>query len=339
MRRWSWIAGGLAATAALAGGAFAVSRVLSRRREDLRHELLDDPPRGRPMAVRSEDGTLLHAEVFGPDDAPTIVLSHGWVCAVEFWALQVAELSRRWRVVAYDQRGHARSGRATTGDYSVEALGADLDAVLRQTVSEGQRPLVAGHSMGGMSVVAWAGQHAGTVAERIAGAALISMGTEDLLHEALLLPVAAALAPKLTRRVASRALRTPVPLPRVHPAISQPIVRWFGLGRDADPAVVRFTERLVLGLPVDVRAAFGGTMANLAIADSVEQLKVPTLVIVGDADRLTPPSHSRRIAAHLPDGELAVLEGIGHMAPLEAPDEVNRLLADLAERVLAPVAD
>lgn len=333
--RRSWlVAGGVAAATAAAGGAWAVRRLLARRRVEADRSLLDDPPRGRPRAVRSADGTLLHAEEFGPEDAPTIVLAHGWTCAVEFWAFQARDLSERFRVVAYDQRGHARSGRAATGDYSVEALGADLDAVLRTCVPDGERALVVGHSMGGMSIVAWAGLHAGQVAERVAGAVLIDTGTEELVRGTLVLPLAAAIAPRLTGRIGARAIRTAVPIPRVHRALSEPIVRWIALNPDADPAVVRFTERLVLGTPMDVRAAFGGTVADLSIAASVEQLKVPTVVIVGAVDRLTPPSHSRRIAALLPDGELVELPGIGHMAPLEAPDEVTAHIAALADRVL-----
>ena len=60
------------------------------------------------------------------------------------------------------------------------------------------------------------------------------------------------------------------------------------------------------------------------------KLTVPTLVLVGAHDRLTPPSHSERIAASLPNlSKLIVLDGIGHMSPLESPDRVASELASL----------
>jgi pimeloyl-ACP methyl ester carboxylesterase len=63
---------------------------------------------------------------------------------------------------------------------------------------------------------------------------------------------------------------------------------------------------------------------------ALPRLTVPTLVMAGDKDRLTPPSHARRIAAELPQlYRLVVLRNTGHMGPLERPREVADSLADL----------
>src|SRR4029079_9487652 len=73
----------------------------------------DALPPSRPMTVRAGDGTALHVEVFGPDDGYPIVLAHGITCAIRVWAYQISDLARDYRVIAYDHRGHGRSGLPT----------------------------------------------------------------------------------------------------------------------------------------------------------------------------------------------------------------------------------
>lgn len=72
--------------------------------------VLDEMPSGRVVEVHSADGTRIHTEVFGPDDGYPIVLAHGITCAIRVWANQIADLARDYKVIAYDHRGHGRSG-------------------------------------------------------------------------------------------------------------------------------------------------------------------------------------------------------------------------------------
>ena len=67
-------------------------------------------PPAKTMIVHAPDGTRLHTEVFGPSDGVPIVLAHGITCAVRVWHEQINDLSRDFRVIAYDHRGHGRSG-------------------------------------------------------------------------------------------------------------------------------------------------------------------------------------------------------------------------------------
>ena len=109
---------------------------------------VDAMPPGRPMIVRSADGTLLHTEVFGPENGYPIVLAHGITCAIRVWANQINDLANDYRVVAYDHRGHGRSGVPhRRGNYGLDFLAADLDAVLAATLAPGERAVIAGHSM------------------------------------------------------------------------------------------------------------------------------------------------------------------------------------------------
>lgn len=281
------------------------------------------------MPVRSADGTLLHVEVFGPDAAPTILLVHGWTCAIRFWQYQLLELPATYRVVAYDLRGHGRSERAASGDYSTDALAADVQAVIEACVPAGEKVLAAGHSMGGMSLVAWAGAHPDAVERRLAGAVLIDTGVENLVAEGRVIMTVAAVA-RYQHAAARQLVGVAVPLPTFARPVLSRVVRYVAMGDRATPAQVAFTAGMVVECKAAVRAAFGSTLARLNLRTALDAVTVPTMVIVGEQDRLTPPVHARNMAAQVQDGDLVELSLTGHMAPIEAYDEVTRVIAAAA---------
>ena len=130
------------------GAGFALQRQYGRRiARDPEQAVLASPPEGRPIEIRSADGTLLHAEAFGPETAPTLVLAHGWTENLTYWTYQIRELTGRGlRIVAYDLRGTASSDPAAGGDYSIARFGEDLEAVLATArpggpARDGRRPL------------------------------------------------------------------------------------------------------------------------------------------------------------------------------------------------------
>ena len=290
---------------------------------------LAEPLAGRPIAVASDDGTVLHAEVHGPDDGITVVLAHGWMCTSAVWRYQIRALSARYRVVAYDQRGHGRSSPAVGGDYSSHALAADLDAVLHQVVPDGEAAVVAGHSMGAMAVVAWAAGHRHEVGHRLAAVALVNVGIEDLIGRSTILPFPAA-PTALRSTLGERVLAAPLPVPATTNPVLTRLVGALVLGAAASPAQVAFCTEMLLGTPTHVRAAFGATLSTFDLAHGLPALRVPTVVIAGDHDRLTPPVHARAITAEVPGATLVEIAGVGHMAPIEAHHDVTDHLRRLA---------
>ncbi|GEM_PF-3940399 len=85
----------------------------------------------------------------------------------------------------------------------------------------------------------------------------------------------------------------------------------------------------------DVRAGCGRELTRLDLTDALEHLTVPTAVVAGEDDKLTPPSHAERLARLLPDSAGVVkLERVGHMAPVEAHRQLNATIRGLADRVL-----
>ncbi|MDQ3607660.1 MAG: alpha/beta hydrolase [Actinomycetota bacterium] len=333
------IAKAAVAAVTVAGVAWERQRRADRRavEADPLKAALDTPLEGRVQEVVAADGTPLHAEVFGPEDAPTVVLVHGWTCSLEAWTHQIQALANELRVVAFDLRGHGRSGRPSGGDWSIEALAGDLDAVLRACVPDGERAVVAGHSLGAMTAVAWADHHPDEVHERVAGAALISTGLGDLITESLFVATPGPLQ-WIEGTVGRALLGARAPLPNATTPLSNRIIRYIACSPNTSPATVAFCEKMILASRREARGGSGAAISRLDLREALKDLAVPTCVVVGQLDRLTPPVHARAMADVLPDVISYVeLPGIGHMTPLEAPVEVTAHIRDLTARAVEQV--
>jgi pimeloyl-ACP methyl ester carboxylesterase len=291
-------------------------------------------PPSRTVPVRAPDGTRLHTQVFGPEDGYPLVLAHGITCAIRVWAYQIAELATDYRVIAFDARGHGRSGLPRRGGYSLTHLASDVDAVLEATLAPGERAVIAGHSMGGMAIAAWSDQYRHKVEARADAVALINTTTGDLLREVRLLPVPAPFA--AVRVLGARALVNIFGSFSVPPAVrraTREMISMLAVGADAEPEVGKLIYDLFNATSPAGRGGCGKALVDgLGRRHiSLAGLTVPTLVIGSERDRLTPLVQSRRIAAAAPNlVELVVLPG-GHCSMLERPAEVNRELRALAE--------
>jgi pimeloyl-ACP methyl ester carboxylesterase len=297
---------------------------------------LEALPPSRTVPVRAPDGTRLHTEVFGPENGYPIVLSHGITCAIRVWAYQIAELATDYRVIAFDHRGHGRSGIPRRGGYSLAHLASDVDAVLEATLAPGERAVIAGHSMGGMALAAWSDRYRHKVEARADAVALINTTTGDLLREVRLLPVPAPFAP--VRVLGARALVNIFGSFDVPPAVrraTKEMISMLAVGRDAEPEVGALIYELFNATSPRGRGGCARALVDVLQRQHINLagLTVPALVIGSERDRLTPLVQSRRIAANAPNlVDLVVLPG-GHCSMLERPAEVNRELRALAESI------
>ena len=325
----------------LAGAAAAAHLLVERRdrravaRDPVAGHLLDTAshPRGVEQQVTSADGTVLHVTTYGPEGAPVVVLVHGWMCRSDYWLPQITALADDLRLVTYDLRGHGRSRVGRGASLEADDLADDLAAVLETTVPAGQRAVVVGHSMGAMSTVAWAGRHPEQVEQKVAAVLLADTGVADLTASAALAgPLDGS---TLLRAVVGKVVfRSPLPYPPT--PVTRRIVRHISLSRTATPAQVRLCERMILAAPPRPRAGWGAMMHRLDLRDALAHLTVPTTVMVGSRDRLTPPPLSRALADALPN--LAGFEevpGAGHMATVEEPEVFNDKIRELVAKHLA----
>ncbi|MEV2234258.1 alpha/beta hydrolase [Streptomyces phaeochromogenes] len=276
----------------------------------------------RELTAVSADGARLHVEVYGPDGAPAVVLSHGWSCSTAFWAAQIRDLAVDHRVIAYDQRGHGRSPANPV--CSADALADDLEAVLAATLAPGEKAVLAGHSMGGMTLIAAAGrdrfrEHAGAVL-------LCSTGSSRLVAESLVVPMRAGRSRTwLTRKV----LGSRAPLGPVTP-VARRILKYATMGPGSAPGMVEACARIVHACPRKVRYAWSHVLDTLDLDHRVRELTVPAAVLVGTADRMTPVVHARSLVAALPNCVGSTeLPGLGHMTPVEAPALVATRIREL----------
>jgi pimeloyl-ACP methyl ester carboxylesterase len=323
--------------AGLAAGAEMQRRHLRRAAADEDFLKLSAPLSGRPLTAISLDGTKLHVEAFGSEEGQPVILAHGWTERLTFWGPVIRRLSDRGlRPVAYDMRGHGRSSLAVDDDYSLDRFGEDLEAVLAAALSDGDRALVVGHSLGAMSIAAWAERH--DVTARVAAAAMINTGLGDLVSGHLLF---GELGKWVNHPVTSRAfLGSRTRMPAFSSPLQQAIVRYVAFGPSATPGQVAFFERMLMECSPAARAATGVALSDMNLWHAVSRLTVPTVVIAGARDRLTPPAHARRIAETLPQlHSLIELPETGHMSPLERPDELTAALVELLAAVTSPAAD
>ncbi|MDX3582622.1 alpha/beta fold hydrolase [Streptomyces europaeiscabiei] len=288
----------------------------------VKHGPYAPPVAARELAAVSADGARLHVEVHGPEGAPAVVLVHGWTCSTAYWAAQVRDLAVDHRVVVYDQRGHGRSPASAV--WSADALADDLEAVLAATLAPGEGAVLAGHSMGGMTLMSAAGRPG--FREHAAAVLLCSTGSSKLVAESLVVPMRPGrVRTWLTRKI----LGSRAPLGPVTP-VARRILKYATMGPGSSPVMVEACARIVHACPARVRHAWSHVLASLDLDHRIQELTVPTAVVVGTADRMTPPVHARALAAALPDCVgVSELTGVGHMAPVEAPEAVTARIREL----------
>lgn len=280
------------------------------------------PVPARTLTAVSADGARLHVEVHGPEGAPPVVLAHGWTCSTAFWAAQIRDLATDHRVIAYDQRGHGCSPASPA--CTTRALADDLEAVLAETLAPGEKALVVGHSMGGMTVMAAAGRP--RFREHAAAVLLCSTGSSRLVAEARVVPLRAG---RVRTWITGRVLGSRAPLGPVTP-VGKRILKYATMGAGSAPHMVEACARIVHACPRAVRHAWSAVLSALDLDHGVRELDLPTAVVQGTDDRLTPPVHARALVAALPNCVgLTELPGVGHMTPIEAPEPVTGRIREL----------
>ncbi len=336
-RRAAIVTAGVAA-GAFAGGVVGRSVLATRRRPPSETErLLAELPPDDIGPVTSFDGTDLAVRGAGPPSSPVLVFVHGFSLDMTSWHEQWTSLSEHFRCVLFDQRAHGRSGRPPTGDYSVSAMGRDLSTVLG-TVEPGVPVVLVGHSMGAMAILAMAELHPDSFGRGVAGVVLVGASAANLLRGALWSAgarVQGLVWPRLPS-VVGAARRIDVLRRHMGPGgrgIGHAIARLSNFGPDASPELVDYIARLSARAPVRVWTDGLASLVDTDLRRAAELVAVPSMIVVGGEDRVTPPAAALALAALMPDAGVEVVEGAGHMTMMERPERFNRVVADLASRV------
>lgn len=290
----------------------------------------------RRATVSTEDGVELAVREYGPRDADlTVVLLHGHCLRTASWTYVRHALQRRYpgaRIVCYDHRGHGDSATASRRTYHLEQLGKDLRDVLDAVAPTGPVVLV-GHSMGGMTVLTYVSQNPHEIGTRITGVALIATAASGLADAGfgrlLRNPVVSAFqaavrrAPRLMHHAKLMACK-----------VFAPIIRTAEFGdRKVSQRVLALANAMHNETPIVTMASFLSAFMVFDQTDALAVLsKIPTLVLCGSADLMTPPSHSIAMAAAVEYSDFVLVDGAGHSVILERPTEVTEAISRLMTR-------
>lgn len=336
--------------AGIVAGAIAVEAVrranrerVARPRRTLTGSFEHTP--SQTTIVRTEDGVTLHVEIDEPTTlragAPTVVLLHGFTMSARGWVFQRRALvDAGYRVVSYDHRGHGESGTGSSEHMTIEQLGRDLRRVIEQIIPEG--PIVlAGHSMGGMTIMAFGETSPDLIGARVVGAVfmatsaggegqLISLGYGAFVGRVVQRYGPGALTGLSRQEPVLRSLR------KYGRRIENSYIRRYLFATNVSQALVEFTGDVSFVTPLATISDFIETFRTHDRRQALEVWgAVPTMVITAGNDRLTPPDHGKLIAQSIPGSDHVLVSNSGHVVMLEHADFVNaellRFLEDLQQ--------
>jgi 3-oxoadipate enol-lactonase len=250
------------------------------------------------------NGITFNYQIDGPEGAPWLAFSNSLATNLSMWDEQAAALSKSFRVLRYDQRGHGGT-QATDGRYNFDLLSDDV-AALFDALSI-KRAHVFGISMGGMTALAFAQRHPDRV---------------DRLIPCDCGPASSpASAQQWEERIAIAEKEGMEPL--VEPTAR----RWFPPEFvEANPAVFNKTCEMIRTTPVKGFIGCAGALANYDLKPGLAGIKAPTLLIVGTKDATVPGI--KAINAAITGSKVAELEGAGHLSNLEKPEAFTRAVQE-----------
>lgn len=287
--------------------------------------------------ITCTDGVELAVRDSGPTDAPiAVVLAHGFCLRMAAWRQQLTALEHdhpELRVITYDQRGHGASDTGAPERCTIEQLGRDLNSVL-DAVDHAGPVVVVGHSMGGMTILSHAAQFPTQIGRRIHGAVLVSTAAQGLDVAGVLPGWNTPLVSMLRYAVWA------VPQPATH--LQRAALRAAALAIHAAkagglrlPQLANTVSEGVIGSAgFTTMAAFLGSLQHHDETAALPTLsRIPTIVVCGELDHLTPLRNSHLIACAIDSAQLVTCAGVGHMTPFDAPSAVTAAITAVVHQV------
>ncbi len=279
----------------------------------------------RRRTVLTDDGARLACTDYGdPTAAHTLVFLHGLCLNSTSWTQHISWLTRRYgpalRIIAYDHRGHGDSGAAPARSYTIARLAGDLSNVLRTLHVHGQLTLV-GHSMGGMTALAYLDQPPDQRPVDPTGLVLIATAAGKLTHHGLgrLLGTPGAVT------LLKRATKAPDSLLRT---LAKPMCGLLShLGEHlAATTLASLTWNALTTTPPRTALGFLPALRTYNVYAALPRISARTVIVSGGLDPLTPAAHSRDLAAAIPGAQHIAVADAGHMLPQQAPELILRAI-------------
>jgi 3-oxoadipate enol-lactonase len=254
------------------------------------------------------NGITIHYELSGPDGAPVVLLSNSLGTRLEMWDPQLQALEQRYRVLRYDSRGHGRSS-VPAGPYSIEILAKDALGLIDALGID--RVHFCGLSKGGMVGQMLGARHG------------------DRLKSLTLCSTACHMVPKELWDQRIEAVRT-----GGMTAVADGVVeRWFTAPFRTEPTiVVERVRQMVLETPAEGYAACCAAIRDMDLRETIQGIRLPTLIIVGEQDPATPPEKAEEIHARIPGSHLEVIPDAAHLVNIEQDVAFDATLIGFLDR-------
>jgi pimeloyl-ACP methyl ester carboxylesterase len=276
--------------------------------------------------VTATDGGRLHLVEMG--NGPPVVLVHGITLGVGIWVRQFRSLAARHRVLALDQRGHGQSIAGTDG-YSFDRLADDVLEVLADR--DVAHAVVVGHSLGGMVMQVAALRRPAELARRVSGLALVATDAGPVVPGPLGRPVG-----RVSARVAARIARLAGHRGKgVYPGSD--LATWgtrLSFGARPRPADVELVRSISSAASPRAVAKLLPELVAFDTRSELGRIELPTLIVVGTRDLLTPSRRARAMADCIPGARLELLADCGHLVMLERAEVLNGLLERFAAELV-----
>lgn len=337
---WALVAGAIACLGISLVGYWPVSLFLGDASGKSARKAEELQPTSSLMVGRP-DGSQLNVLVYGDENRPTLLLTHGWSLDNSAWDYVKSDLVRRYRVVTWDLPGLGKSQGPSNGDFSLEKMAHDLEAVLRATGNNAPM-ILAGHSIGGMIVQTFCRLYPEHLSQAVQGLALVHTTYTNPLRT-------------ITASGLATALEKPVIVPMNYLTIALAPLAWLSNWQSYLNGSLHIWTRLVsfaghqswdqidhgarlaaLAWPATV-ARGNLAMLNFDEQQTLPQVPVPVLVVEGVHDRVTRPVASQRLEQLLPNDRPLSIDG-GHLGYWERSVQVADALREFADHVTASFA-
>jgi 3-oxoadipate enol-lactonase len=258
------------------------------------------------MPFSATGGMRTYYELTG-DQGPVLVFSNSLGTNLSMWDGQMAELGRRFRIVRYDTRGQGQS-LATTGDYRIEQLGRDVLNLLDALGLD--RVHFCGLSMGGM-IGMWLGVHAPDRLHRLVLCnTAVRIGTVESWNARI----------ETVRKSGMKAVTASV------------LERWFTPAfRAGSPQKVGRAQEMLEKAPPDGYIGCCAAIRDMDQRDTVAQITVPSLVIYGAKDPVTPPAESHFLVERIRGAAQVELDA-AHLSNIEQPEAFTQAVGDFCSK-------
>jgi pimeloyl-ACP methyl ester carboxylesterase len=333
--------------AALAAGGIAMGIELERRIVAKRITRTSEADLDAFFSLRSDgpdvttpDGVVLHTEIDeGADDDLTLVFVHGYALNLDCWHFQRLHFRGRLRQVFYDQRSHGRSTRSEAELCRIPQLAEDLYQVLGEVVGSGPVLLI-GHSMGAMTIMRLAQSRPELFGSQVLGVALLCTSAGELTDHSPIRGIPGRTFHRVAEPLMAGLNRIPELVSQGRRAgsdLGYVVTRRMAFGSDdVPPSYVDFASEMLADIPLEVVADYYPAIGELDEYHALEIVsKVPTVIVGGENDMITPIEHTARIIESLPNAEAIRVPECGHLGMIEKHEIFNAALDRLEERVRA----